>query len=106
MPVTETSQQPQPTSTIDTANLRRSEAALRSEQVRVTGYRVELDLTGAKDPAQPSYPSTTTIEFTSTMETTFLDFIGPRVRSVTVNGWQIDAAASFDGNRIQLAQEL
>jgi aminopeptidase N len=102
VPVTETSQQPQPTSTIDTANLRRSEAALRSEQVRVTGYRVELDLTGAKDPAQPSYPSTTTIEFTSTMETTFLDFIGPRVRSVTVNGWQIDAAASFDGNRIQL----
>jgi aminopeptidase N len=100
--VTETSQQPQPTSTIDTANLRRSEAALRSEQVRVTGYRVELDLTGAKDLGQRTYPSTTTVEFTSTMETTFLDFIGPRVRSVTVNGSEADAAASFDGNRIRL----
>ncbi len=92
-----------PAAALDTANLSREEAQHRSAHLTVTGYRVELDLTGAKDPGQATFPSTTTIEFTSTADSTFLDFIGPRVHSVTVNGATLDPATCYDGNRIQLS---
>ena len=87
---------------VDTANLDRDEAQHRSRHLAVTSYRVELDLSGAKDPGRTTFPSTTTIEFRSTTDTTFLDFVGPRVRSVTVNGTDLDPGECHDGNRIRL----
>ncbi|MFH5822982.1 aminopeptidase N [Georgenia sp. AZ-5] len=84
-----------------TANLTRTEARARSAALEVRDYRVELDLRGAPDPARPSFGSVTTVRFAAAAPETFLDFLG-EVRSVVVNGREVDAADSHDGARIRL----
>ena len=85
---------------MSTANLNRSEVTLRSSAVSVTGYRVELDLRSAVDPAVSTFRTITTVEMTSTVDSTWLDFIGSAVESVEVNGRRI--AVAYDGARIAL----
>ncbi len=90
------------TVTTTTENLSRSEAAERSAHLDVRGYRVELDLSGATDPGRPTFTSTTTVRLASTTPSTFLDFVGPAVRSVVVNGRALDPDACYDGARISV----
>ncbi|WP_136056623.1 aminopeptidase N [Microbacterium sp. K24] len=85
---------------MDTANLSRQETAARSAAVTLRSIRVELDLTGAPERARTGFPTTTSLEFDATAESTWLDFIGEEVRRVVVNGE--DRAVDFDGSRIVL----
>ncbi|MBH0120087.1 aminopeptidase N, partial [Rhodococcus sp. CX] len=86
---------------MSTANLTRAETATRANAVRVHAYRVELDLRDAPDSATTGFATTTTIEFTSTSSETWLDFLGPSVESVTVNG--VPVTVAYDGARIALS---
>lgn len=86
---------------MDTANLTREETAARSAAVTVHRIRVELDLTGAPERARTGFPTVTTLEFDATGESTWLDFIGEEVRSVSVNG--VDQEVVYDGARISLS---
>ncbi|GAA2919150.1 aminopeptidase N [Microbacterium keratanolyticum] len=81
-----------------TANLTREETAARSAAVTARSIRVELDLTGAPDQDQATFPVRTTLEFDATTTTTWIDFIGERVARVVVNG--IEQAVAYDGARI------
>ncbi|MBP2414601.1 aminopeptidase N [Arthrobacter stackebrandtii] len=86
-------------------NLSRSEAAARKSLLTVHNYDVELDLGLAEDPAIPGFPSATTITFsadTAAGTFTFLDFIGPSVESVVLNGTALDISEVVDGSRIHL----
>ncbi|MFC8931459.1 aminopeptidase N [Rhodococcus sp. NPDC057135] len=85
---------------MSTANLNRSEVAERSRIIDVTGYRVELDLRSAADPASKTFSTVTTIDLTSSAESTWLDFIGAAVDSVEVDGASIPV--DYDGSRIAL----
>ena len=79
-------------------NLTRVEAQARKAVVDVQSYDVALDLTTGSE----TFLSTTTVVFTATDgASTFIDAITRGIRSVTLNGTQLDAAAS-DGARIQL----
>ncbi|TQF74592.1 aminopeptidase N [Rhodococcus spelaei] len=83
---------------MSTANLTRAETAARSAAVTVRAYRVELDVRSAPDQASPGFATTTTVEFDATTPETWLDFIGPAIGSVTVNGQ--DVPVEYDGSRI------
>jgi aminopeptidase N len=85
-------------------NLTRSEAARRARLLSVSTYRVSLDLGNAADPQARTFASTSTIEFTCAEPgaSTFLDLIAPSVRSVTLNGVELDPAAVFEDSRIRL----
>lgn len=83
-----------------TANLTREETAARSAAVSVRSIRVELDLTGAPERARTGFPTITTLEFASTAESTWIDFIGESVDRVVVNG--VEQGIDFDGARIMV----
>ncbi|WP_194764145.1 aminopeptidase N [Microbacterium sp. UFMG61] len=85
---------------MDTANLTREETAARSAVISVRSIRVELDLTGAPERARTGFSTITTLEFASTSQSTWVDFIGESVDRVVVNG--IDQDVDFDGARIAL----
>ncbi len=85
---------------MDTANLSREETAARSAVVSVRSIRVELDLTGAPERARSGFPTITTLEFTSTASSTWLDFVGESVERVVVNG--VEREVVYDGARIEL----
>ncbi|WP_137722965.1 aminopeptidase N [Prescottella subtropica] len=82
------------------ANLTRAETAARSAEVTVRSYRVELDVTGAPNPTEAGFLTTTTVEFDASAAETWLDFIGLEIRSVIVNGQFVDV--DHDGARIRL----
>ncbi|KJQ53014.1 aminopeptidase N [Microbacterium sp. SA39] len=86
---------------MDTANLSREETAARSAAITLRSIRVELDLTGAPERARAGFPTTTTLEFDATTDTTWLDFIGEEVRRVEVNG--VEQQVVHDGARIALS---
>ncbi|WEK59643.1 MAG: aminopeptidase N [Candidatus Microbacterium colombiense] len=86
---------------MDTANLTREETAARSAAVRVHSIRVELDLSQAADPEHTGFPTTTTLEFDAETESTWLDFVGDEVQSLTVNG--VHREIAYDGARIVLS---
>jgi aminopeptidase N len=83
---------------MSSANLTRAETSARSGALTVHSYRVELDLSAAADPAVEAFSSTTTVEFAATAESTWFDFIGSNVESVTLNGHDVDVR--YDGARI------
>nr|WP_322002525.1 aminopeptidase N [Rhodococcus qingshengii] len=85
---------------MSTANLNRSEVAERSRAISVAGYRVELDLRSAVDSAVKTFSTVTTIDLTSSVESTWLDFVGAAVDSVDVDGASIPV--EYDGSRIVL----
>jgi len=83
------------------ANLTREEAAARARLISNTSYDVSLDL--AADP--DTFPIAATIRFACAEPgaSTFIEFIGPEVRELTLNGKQLDPAEAFDGTRIRVA---
>ncbi|WP_407444577.1 aminopeptidase N, partial [Rhodococcus sp. (in: high G+C Gram-positive bacteria)] len=85
---------------MSSANLTRSETAARARAVDVHSYEVELDLRGAVDAQRTNFPVVTTIEFTSSTDETWIDFLGDSVESVTVNGESVPVV--YDGARITI----
>ncbi|WP_040162079.1 aminopeptidase N [Mobilicoccus massiliensis] len=85
-------------------NLTRDEARARSELLEVTAHRVELDLTGATDPHEATFPTSSRIEFTCRRPgaSTFVDFVGPSVEQIVLNGTELDPATHFVDSRIEL----
>jgi aminopeptidase N len=79
-------------------NLTRIEAQERRAVVDTQSYEVVLDLTTGPDV----FRSTTTVRFTATEgAATFIDLIAREVRSITLNGRDVDVAA-FADSRIAL----
>ena len=80
-------------------NLTRDEARERARTVSVTSYEVALDLTTGDE----TFVSDTTIKFSAEAGAdTFIDLIAPRVRSIMLNGNEVDAAA-FRDSRVLLS---
>ena len=80
-------------------NLTRLEAQERAAALNVTSYEIKLDLTRGAEV----FGSHTRAVFSATPGTnTFIDAIARQIRSITLNGVELDTAAVFDGNRIQL----
>ena len=79
-------------------NITRAEAAQRSSVVSAPTYAIELDLTGRPD----TFPTKTTVTFHAQAgASTWIDFIAPKVESITLNGQAVDVA-THDGFRIAL----
>ncbi len=85
-----------------TANLGRDETRARSAAVAMVDQRVALDLSGAPDSGQATFRSTSTVRFTTTDDSTWLDLLAPRLHEVSVNGTTLDPAARHDGARLHL----
>ena len=84
-------------------NLTRQEAAARADLLAVDAYDVALDLSRAADDAQETFRSTTTVRFRAAAgATTFIDLIAPRVRSIVLNGRELDPAEAHIDSRIVL----
>lgn len=80
-------------------NLTRTEAADRANLINVDGYEVSLDLTRGESV----FTSRTTVRFTATEgASTFIDAVTDSVRSINLNGVELDPAQHSDGIRIQL----
>nr|WP_296777581.1 aminopeptidase N [Rhodococcus sp. (in: high G+C Gram-positive bacteria)] len=85
---------------MNTANLSRTETRRRSRHISGVDYRVELDLSEAADLTADTFGTRTTITFDATTAATWVDFIGPEVVTVTLNGASV--SVDHDGSRIQL----
>ncbi|WP_441246098.1 aminopeptidase N [Kitasatospora sp. McL0602] len=85
-------------------NLSREEAQQRADILTVDSYHVHLDVASAVDPAVATFKSTTTVAFDCTApgSATFVDLLAPAVRSVSLNGRELDPAVVFDGARVAL----
>ncbi|MEQ6897664.1 aminopeptidase N [Microbacterium sp. KR10-403] len=84
-------------------NLTRDEAAARSRLLRTHEYSVDVDFSRAADSAADTYPVRTRITFDAEAgASTFLDYLGAQVTSITLNGREVDAASAVDGARIAL----
>ncbi|WP_156761101.1 aminopeptidase N [Microbacterium karelineae] len=83
------------------ANLSREETASRSAEIRLTGVRVDLDVSGARDPGTTGFLTTTTLVFDATTDMTWIDFLGEGVDRVVVNG--VDHPVVWDGARITIS---
>ncbi|WP_258369187.1 aminopeptidase N [Georgenia satyanarayanai] len=86
------------------SNLTRTETRRRAEQLTLHAVTIELDLRDARDPATATFPTTTTLRLSSTATTTWLDFLGPRVHAVVVDGQEqvvrvADGRVAVDGLR-------
>ncbi|GAA5229173.1 aminopeptidase N [Paeniglutamicibacter antarcticus] len=80
-------------------NLTREEAQARAEIVNVDSYEVVLDLT----VSDKVFGSHTTVRFSATEGTsTFIDAVTSCVRSVNLNGVELDPTEVSDGVRITL----
>jgi aminopeptidase N len=80
-------------------NLTRVEAQERKALVDVQSYTITLDLTTGDEV----FLSTTEVTFTAQAgASTFIDHLSRQVRSVTLNGAELDPSVVNDGVRIQL----
>ena len=80
-------------------NLTREEAQQRAFALTVQSYDVTLDLTTGPE----TFRTTSTVRFDATDPApTFIDFVGPSVESITLNGTPVDPATAYDGARIAL----
>ena len=84
----------------DNENITRAEAADRSALLHSHSYEVLLDLTQPGD----TFLSTTTAVFDCRTpgESSWIDLIAPNVRSVVLNGIELDVASVVSGARIAL----
>jgi aminopeptidase N len=84
----------------DNENITRAEAADRSALLHSHSYEVLLDLTQSGD----TFISTTTATFDCRTpgESSWIDLIAPSVRSVVLNGIELDVATVVSGARIAL----
>ncbi len=77
------------------------EARRRAHDISAVSYRLDLDLTGAAaTPLQDTYGCVTTVGFTCTAPSTFLELTSATDVTVTLDGVEVDAA--YDGSRIML----
>ena len=86
-------------------NLNRDEAAERARLLEIISYVVEVDLTdGIGGPGEGTFRTTSTVHFACSEPgaSTFADLTAPAAHEIRLNGEQLDAAAVFNGNRIQL----
>ena len=81
-------------------NLTRDEARERARLLEVASYEVGLDLTG--DGETFAVASTVRFSCREPGASTFVDFVAPAVREVTLNGRSLDPATVFDGTRVVL----
>ncbi|MGO2054050.1 MAG: aminopeptidase N [Glutamicibacter sp.] len=82
-------------------NLTRAEATERANLINVDSYEVSLDLT----QGDRVFTSRTTVRFTASPgANSFIDAITDTVRSVVLNGTELDPAVVSDGVRIQLPE--
>ncbi|MBV1778283.1 aminopeptidase N [Paeniglutamicibacter sp. ABSL32-1] len=80
-------------------NLTREEARTRAALITVHSYDVELDLTGS----DTVFSSRTTVRFSAAEGAeSFIDAVTSAVRSVNLNGTELDPAEVSDGVRIAL----
>jgi len=80
-------------------NLTREEAQRRASALTVRSYDVTLDLTTGPE----TFRTTSTVRFDATdTAPTFIDFVGPSVESIILNGESVDPATAYDGARIAL----
>ena len=90
--------------TVATANITRTEAEQRSAVVRVSAYRVTVDVTeGATDAPGRTFASHTEIDLVSEGPATHLDLIAESVTSATIDGKPIPLDG-FDGYRLPLPE--
>ena len=79
-------------------NITRLEASERSAVVQAQTYKIELDLSTRDD----TFSSKTTVHFTAREDnSTWIDFIAPKVQSIELNGESLDTGI-HDGFRIPL----
>ena len=79
-------------------NITRLEASERSAVVQAQTYNIELDLSTRDD----TFSSKTTVHFTAREDnSTWIDFIAPKVQSIELNGESLDTGI-HDGFRIPL----
>ena len=79
-------------------NITRLEASERSAVVQAQTYEIELDLSTRDD----TFSSKTTVHFTAREDnSTWIDFIAPKVQSIELNGESLDTG-THDGFRIPL----
>ena len=79
-------------------NITRLEASERSAVVQAQTYEIELDLSTRDD----TFSSKTTVHFTAREDnSTWIDFIAPKVQSIELNGESLDTGI-HDGFRIPL----
>ncbi len=88
--------------TIADLNLTRDDCALRGRQLAVDTHRVELDLSDLDNADVATFVSRSTIRFTSTDTSTWLDLVADEVTALTVNG-TTQPTDSYDGARVQLS---
>lgn len=80
-------------------NLTRTEARERAALIRVSDYKISLDLTQGAEV----FRSETRVRFSATHgASTFIDAVTRRVHRVVLNGSELDVASVSDGLRIQL----
>lgn len=84
----------------DKLNLTRDECASRSKQVKVDTYKIELDLSDINDAKTTTFASVSTIKFTSTGPSTWLDLVADSLTSVTVNDAPLEV--QYDGARVAI----
>lgn len=89
-------------------NLTRDEAGARSSAISVSSYDVHVDLSRAAETNATTYPVETRLEFSFTpasgdQNSTFLDYIGASVHSLTVNGRGLEPSANVGSARILLS---
>jgi aminopeptidase N len=82
-------------------NLTRDECAERSKAIKVSTYHVELDLSAIDDAKTATFASVSTITFTSTGTSTWIDLVADSVTSVTVNGSK--QAVEYNGARVPVS---
>jgi len=80
-------------------NLTRDEAATRSTLVKTHSYRIDLDLTSSAE----TFIAKTTVKFSGLIpgQSTFIDAVGKRVISATLNGVAFEVK-DYDGETIHL----
>ena len=83
---------------MSSTNITRLEASERSAVVQAQNYEVELDLSTRDD----TFGSRTTVHFTAREgNSTWIDFIAPKVQRIELNGESLDTS-THDGFRIPL----
>ncbi len=90
-----------PASLARTANLGRDETAARARDISLQRMEIDLDLRGAEDLTQQSFATASTLHFTATTASTWIDFLGESVDEVVVNG--VAQPVAWDGARVQVS---
>src|SRR5699024_598846 len=91
---------------VSTANLTRTETAARAATMVVRHYRVEIDLSAARDPEVGTFPVTATlaVDVLGGPTSTWLDFLGGEVTGLRIDGADAHAATAYARPRLTLPQ--